>query len=176
MLAVKSRIGTKRFVSFGLVDQYIAKRRPFSDYRSRKGYRGQNFGKGVSSQQADTPLFSNLIREFYKRSHPDILRSDYPDHATINMESMQVLNGVLSTIKEESQYPPRMLQNVTFFIRSQNKTVEKHELRILTAGGDCRKQLSLSFELFFQQTGILPNKRKFRWDKDYFPTMNNNEA
>ena len=45
------------------------------------------------------PLFPVLLRGFYKRVHPDLLRAQSPVEAGVNDSSMKELNSVLSTVK-----------------------------------------------------------------------------
>jgi hypothetical protein len=116
------------------------------------------------------PDFNQLLRNFYKRSHPDLLRHSHPQFAEVNDDSLQVLNGVLSTIKVLDQYPPMLKKDVTFYLRSTSdrQVVDQYVLKIRTAGGDCRKQLTTTFQMFFIDTKI-SETGKFNWNKEYFP-------
>ena len=73
---------------------------------------------------AALPSFSSLMRLFYKQSHPDLLRSTASDCADINDQSMQVLNGILSTLKEDNAYPPRMVKNIPFYLLRKQTRIQ----------------------------------------------------
>eukprot|EP00981_Chlorochromonas_danica_P001867 scaffold386_cov174-Ochromonas_danica.AAC.41 len=119
-----------------------------------------------SQQPAD---FALLLRQLYKRGHPDLLRHSHPELSRVNDMSMQLLNGVLSSIKVPNEYPPRTIQDIPFHLKHPVSGVyEEHTLSIRTAGGDCQKQLTQSFEVFFASTG-LSEGGKFVWNKEYFP-------
>ena len=133
----------------------------------------------VKRQQTEVdtslPNFSNLIRQLYRRAHPDLLRASDPLLADANDESMQTLNGIITTIKTYNEYPAQIHKNITFHLKSTaDQKVEQVDLLIHTAGGDCKRQLTASFEEFFLRSGILINPREhdkdlFVWNKDYFP-------
>lgn len=144
---------------------------PFRLFRAVVVQRPLSNGKRSNKyQQTENPIetvrFSHLLRQFYKKAHPDILRGSHPVQADVNDTSFQLLNGILSTIKEDNGYPPRMMRTIPFHLMEKNGIVVR-ELHIKTAGGDCKKQLRKTFEAFFQETGI--SKGQFTWDKEYFP-------
>lgn len=118
----------------------------------------------------DIPQFSGLLRQFYKQTHPDILRASNSEYADVNDQSWKTLNGILTTIKEVNSYPPQMVKTIPFYMRSTaSKTGFKTvELRIRTAGGDCKKQLTVTLQNFFMESEISPDG-KFQWGKEYFP-------
>eukprot|EP01038_Epipyxis_sp_PR26KG_P004090 gene4090-5838_t len=160
-----------------------------SNYNS--GNRRKDYGNYTvrDAKQNDLPSFSNLLRQLYLRSHPDLLRSTNPELADINDQSMQIVNGLLSTVKEYNQYPPQTILNIPFHVKNQaTGIIHCHELRIRTAGGECKRQLTTTFEEFFIQSGIVSvdnnnynnhynrknNKKRaaiFDWGKDYFPVQ-----
>jgi hypothetical protein len=121
------------------------------------------------------PEFHHLLRQLYKKSHPDLLRASNPDFADINDASMQILNGILSSIKVYNEYPPQIVKTIPFHVRNAGK-IDRIDLKIKTAGGDCRRSLTSSFENFFIDTGIIDSniekgKDSFVWGKDYFPKI-----
>jgi len=118
------------------------------------------------TNEADLPEFSNLLKQFYKRAHPDLIRSSRPELADVNTESLQLLNGVLSTLKENKEYPPLMKKRIPFHLKIDNGEFSKIELHVNIAGGDCKRSLSRSFQTFFQDAGIC--ETQFSWGKDYF--------
>lgn len=134
--------------------------------------RGNNPRFGAAQQQNadELPQFSVLLRQFYKQSHPDLLRASNAKHAAVNDESWQTLNGILSTIKERDSYPPVMNKTVPFFVRCTKSTsgLRQVDLKIRTAGGACKKQLTVTMGNFFVESGISPDG-KFTWGKEYFP-------
>lgn len=114
------------------------------------------------------PSFSGLLRKIYMKSHPDLLKASHPEYASVNDDSIQVLNGIISTIKEANQYPPQIVKTIPFHVKNGND-VRCISLDIKTAGGDCRNQLKNAFQRFFAEAGVLEHG-SFRWDKEYFPT------
>jgi hypothetical protein len=131
-----------------------------------------------SYQNADEEAhdFGHLLRNLYKRSHPDLLRHAHPDLASINDQSMQILNGILSTVKNPNTFPPQMIKDIPFHVKvSPHNQIEEHVLRIRTGGGDCRKHLTDIFQQFFVETKISADG-KFNWGKDYFPKQDHAEV
>lgn len=134
--------------------------RTYSSFRNR-GTRGNS----INAIDVNASL-----RQFYKRSHPDVLRSSNPHYADVNSESMQVLNGILSTVKVVNSYPPRTVLDIPFYVKMDtNNQIEKHQLSIRTGGGECKKQLKASLEQFFLGCGILKRGDVLAWSKEYFP-------
>lgn len=126
-------------------------------------------------QGKDLPLFHNLLRQLYRRAHPDLMKSHSETMSRINDTSMQELNGVLSTVKGKSEFPQAIDKRFTFYMKNTTTSeYQKYELLLKTSGGDCRKQLRTSFEQFFQLTGIC--NTSFQWDAGYFPALTNTEA
>lgn len=119
------------------------------------------------SVEANKPNLQTLLRSLYKRAHPDIIRHSNPELAEVNNASLQVLNGVLSTLKVANAYPPRLTQSIPFHVRN-GEGIGQYNLRLITAGGDSRGQLTVSFAQFFREIGVLEAK-DFVWDKEYFP-------
>ena len=118
------------------------------------------------------PEFNDLLRKLYKKVHPDIISLQYPALAQNNNQSMQELNEILSTIKVNNEYPPKLLKTLTFHMKSDNGDIQAVNLVINTAGGDCRKQLTKAFTDFFIMTKLSGNGI-FNWNKDYFPDVKN---
>ncbi|RYH31273.1 DUF4460 domain-containing protein [archaeon] len=130
------------------------------------------------------PDFTYLLRQLYKRSHPDLIRHSHPESAKVNDASMQLLNSIVSTIKKPDQFPPRLIQDIPFHIKGPNSTeLSEYVLSIRTAGGDCRKQLTTTFEQFFMTTQLADpvqhaahySTGKFVWNKEYFPILSEEE-
>jgi hypothetical protein len=111
------------------------------------------------------PVFADLMRKIYLRSHPDLLRSTSTEKAAINDTSMQSLNGVLSLCKTIKEFPANTDKFIPFYVKIDGE-FQYVELKLKTGGGDCRHQLALCFEDFFHKTGV--NSGKFTWGKDYF--------
>ena len=131
---------------------------------------------GGSFAAKSTPTFKSLLMKFYRVSHPDVLSSTFPKEATVNSNSLQVLNNVLGIIKQCNTYPPKTTQVIPFYvsIKGNDKPI-KIDLIINTPGGDCRKVLQKSFEKFFTTAGILEKFGKFDWGTDYFPNEVSND-
>ena len=143
-----------------------------SSFSTRKKRTFQNrFGAGNNNQEEDIPQFAGLLRQFYKQSHPDLLRASHTEYADLNDQSWQMLNGILSTIKEVNSYPPRMSKVIPFYMKSKEEPtgLKKVELRLRTGGGDCKKQFTVTLQDFFVESGISADG-KFVWGKEYFPS------
>ena len=96
----------------------------------------------------------------------------HPIEAAINAESMQELNGVLSSIKSATEsFPLAMRKQVPFYIRREDGSLSYSELVFRTSGGDCRRQITASFANFFKEIGIIQVDKgtSFAWNKEYFP-------
>ncbi len=143
--------------------------------------RQQRWGQRLKEDQQrkngeGLPFFMALMRQIYKKVHPDLLRSSYPDLAKVNDESMQLINGVLSTIKNFGEYPPQIIKTIPFHMLDGQGGTRLVSLHIQTAGGECKRQLTECFALFFRETGVLTTDNdSFRWDKEYFPTTGNTQ-
>ena len=130
----------------------------------------------AAQKDENLPSFSTLLRQVYRKAHPDVLRAKFPEHALSNDKSMQVLNGVLSTIKTQNEYPAAIVQTIPFFLLQSDAEgggTRCVELKIKTAGGDCRRTLTQSFESFFEAAITGGGKEgygnRFIWEEDYFP-------
>jgi hypothetical protein len=128
----------------------------------------------AESNEEPLPDFQHLLRQLYKKTHPDLLRAVHPEAAVVNDSSMQVLNGILSTIKQYNEFPPQIVKRVPFFVRDPEGQMKSVELNIRTAGGDSRKTLTASFTTFFAEVGFVPPDKArggsaFLWGKEYFP-------
>lgn len=129
------------------------------------------FGKSRDPQDAVVlPEFHDLLRILYRKSHPDLLRATNPEFAVVNDSSMQLLNGILSTIKKHNEYPPMLVKSIPFHVRNGEK-IEVFNLKIKTAGGDSQRALKTSFKDFFLASGItsVESGVDFAWGKNYFP-------
>ena len=140
-----------------------------------------------------------------KRSHPDLLRAKYPEAADRNEEGLQIINGILSTIKAFNSYPPQLIKRIplTLLPEGDEKELLQCSLEIKTGGGECKNSLTTSFSDLFLQAGLLQTsfdlpqergklqkkrKRKgkkagnvaplFAWNDEYFPEepMNKDRA
>lgn len=126
----------------------------------------------VKDDAVTLPEFQVLLRQLYRRSHPDLLRASHPEAAEVNDSSMQLLNGILSTVKKFNQFPAQIVKTIPFNVKSGDQ-ITLTNLKIQTAGGDCKRALTLSFREFFFETGIIDSKvgAQFSWGKDYFPMV-----
>lgn len=63
-----------------------------------------------------------------------------------------------------------MNKTVPFYIRCSKSVngLRQVDLKIRTAGGECKKQLAVTMGNFFVDSGISPDG-KFTWGKEYFP-------
>jgi len=142
---------------------------------SKQKQKQQRWGQKLQQESKEKsgeglPLFMPLMRQIYKKVHPDLLRNSHAELAKVNDNSMQVLNGVLSTIKMFGEYPPQIIKNIPFHMLDGTGSTRLVSLRIMTAGGECKRQLTECFSVFFRETGVLSSAHDtFRWDKEYFP-------
>ena len=130
--------------------------------------------KGNLESDESLPVFPNLLRNFYKKVHPDLLRAQSPMEADVNDSSMKELNGVLSSIKVYGEHPPAMVKNITFYVRGYSDNgngneLKKVSLQLKTAGGDCKRLLMSTFQDFFGRTGV--HSGPFRWGEEHFPAQ-----
>lgn len=136
--------------------------------------RAQKFSaKQKGQDDSSLPLFSTLMKKLYMKSHPDLLRAVSEEKATVNDASMQIINGILSTVKENKEFPVASTQSIPFYVRNGTE-YDLMELRIRTGGGDCRHQLAACFEDFFARTGI--HDGRFNWGNDYFVDLTSLEV
>lgn len=116
--------------------------------------------------ESSLPVFADLMRKIYMRSHPDLLRASAPEKAAVNDSSMQSLNSVLTIVKRNKEFPTAADKAIPFHVKIDDE-VQLVELKLKTGGGDCRHQLAACFQDFFEKTKI--HSGKFTWGKDYFP-------
>jgi hypothetical protein len=147
-----------------IIKQLTFWKKNFSTNKKNDRYSRQKF----NANNREYPEFSQLLKAFYKKSHPDIVRSLNPILAEENDVSFQELNEILSTIKNQDQYPPQMSKTIIFNVKNDQNDFKKVGLMIKTAGGDCRRSLSISFQTFFESVGL--GTSRFVWGKDYFPS------
>lgn len=140
-----------------------------SNKKLRQKEKAARYAQKISqNNEQNLPTFHSLLRQLYRKTHPDLVRSHSEAMSKINDVSMQELNGVLSTVKT-TDYPRVLDRRFIFYVKDLNQTYNQHELHLKTSGGDCRKQLKTTFEIFFKKTGI--SETSFRWDSDYFPVI-----
>lgn len=140
--------------------------------------------------------FNDLLRQLYRQCHPDVLRAVRPQYADVNDQSIQVLNGILSTIKEPNSYPPRMVQTIPFYMKrlpsqpapataaagapaavaagassvgAVDDGFQRVDMRLKTAGGECRRQFTKAMHDFFVASGMMQPGDSFKWSAEYFP-------
>lgn len=132
-----------------------------------RSYGNKKRFKRISESSINLPDFKSLLRQFYKKSHPDLLRSSNPEASIVNDQSFKELNGILSIISSNGEYPPQMIKTIPFYVLKEDKSISRFQLTLRTAGGDSRKQLARCFSVFFRDTGILQSET-FTWNEEYF--------
>lgn len=144
-----------------------------SNRKLKQKERSQRYSEKYSlKNEQNLQSFHSLLRQLYRKTHPDLVRSHSEAMSKVNDTSMQELNGVLSTIKT-TDFPPAIDKRFTFYVKNSTQSYEKFELHLKTSGGDCRKQLKTTFESFFKITGI--SDTSFKWDVEYFPVLKYSE-
>ena len=120
--------------------------------------------------QPASASFSHLLRQLYKKTHPDLLRSKCASSAEHNDKQWQVVNGILSTVKEGGAYPPAISSHISLFMNAPTGRLETVDVRIHTAGGDCQRALTRSFTDLFVAARLFPPGQApaFAWDPEYF--------
>ena len=131
-------------------------------------YEERNKRLANGNSNGNVPQFSQLLKTFYLKAHPDLIRSVNSQYSEENDNSFQQLNEVISSIKECNSYPPQISKSLAFNLMNKDRQFTKVNLIIKTPGGDCRKLLSKTFQDFFQSAGIYDGGR-FAWGKEYFP-------
>lgn len=138
-----------------------------SNRKMKQKERAKRYSEKIAlNKEENLQSFHSLLRQLYRKSHPDLVRSHSESMSKINDTSMQELNGILTTVKT-SDYPPAIDKKFIFYVKGSTQVYEQYELHLKTSGGDCRKQLKKTFEGFFKATGI--SDAPFRWDAEYFP-------
>ena len=132
------------FLTFSNHKRYLSsKKRSHQNYKDRIN---RQFNIGEANQ---LPEFNYLIKSFYKKAHPDIIRSHNQQYANENDIAFQQLNSIISTIKT-NEFPPLISKTILFHMKSNdhNSTFKQVNLTIRTSGGDCKKSLSKQFQVF----------------------------
>lgn len=147
--------------------QTITAIREFSS-RQRSRYGGGSRLK----PDANLPDFKSILRQFYKKAHPDLIRAFSAEAAEANDKSFQVLNGVLSTIKGTDEYPPAMHKTLQFYLLRSETSLARIDLNLRTAGGDSKNQLAKCFSQFFMSAGVLDKAvGNFKWNDEFFQPL-----
>ena len=129
------------FLTFSNHKRYLSsKKRSHQNYQDRIN---RQFNIGEANQ---LPEFNYLIKSFYKKAHPDIIRSHNQQYANENDIAFQQLNSIISTIKT-NEFPPLISKTILFHMKS-NDVFKQVNLVIRTSGGDCKKSLSKQFQVF----------------------------
>lgn len=149
-------------------DPYVSNKERRNRIRKEQQQRiNINYKEIEKEKLSNLPDFQKLIRELYKKAHPDILYSTYPKEASVNDASMQILNGIITTLKSTEEYPQATRKKIPFYMKGSTSKLECRHLDIRIGGGYCKKQLTKSFEAFFADCGI--HRGSFNWNSGYFP-------
>ena len=138
--------------------------------KERRKYQQQKYEN--KNDDSNLPEFQVLLRQLYKKSHPDLLRSSFPSESIINDNSMQLLNSVLTAIKSTDEMPPAMKKIIPFYVKTAQNEVKVVTLNINTSGGYSKNNITSTFETFFLDCGITTSSnKKFQWNEEYFPRI-----
>lgn len=137
--------------------------------RKRETLQRLSGSKQAVPPTVEAPRFSVLLKQLYKRTHPDLLRSRCAVSAEHNDKQWQVLNGILSSVRGDvGEYPRAISQTMTLYLLGAT-TLEPVQLRIQTAGGDCKRSLTKSFtDLFLSAKILKENQPEIIFEDDYF--------
>eukprot|EP00301_Raphidiophrys_heterophryoidea_P017930 c2928_g1_i1.p1 GENE.c2928_g1_i1~~c2928_g1_i1.p1 ORF type:complete len:197 (-),score=34.30 c2928_g1_i1:464-1054(-) len=117
-------------------------------------------------------LLSQTLRQFIKLVHPDRFATT-PELQAVNQQSLQVLNEFLQHIKtkvdDSHPYPAAQARNLEFFLKSENKGLQKLRVELRTTGGNCHNLVNASLSSMFSRSGL---DGKFEWDDGYWEESN----
>jgi hypothetical protein len=131
--------------------------------------RATSAATNASADAPRVPTLNEVMRNLYKRIHPDLL-TNYPEQKHINEQSLMTLQGLLNALKDASgdtPYPKIINAILPFYLRGKTSGhFQKSELLLHTTGTACKAIVQKQLETFFKQTGLATS---FTWDAEYFP-------
>ena len=142
----------------------------------------KRFENKIAEMNKAKPSFESLFREMQKKVHPDILRSSHPQEASINEGSLQIINSVLSVVKESGNLRPDPWGGVIqFYVKQDNKTINSEtgetgeeentagiklvEVLLDTTG---KRKIKKAFEEMFALAGVGDGTGSFDWGSSYY--------
>lgn len=139
----------------------------------------KRFNEKIAEMNKPKPSFESLFREMQKKVHPDILRSTHPQEASINEGSLQIINNVLSVVKESGNLRPDPFGGVIqLYVKSNNKIVNTEtgeeedvlgiklvEVLLDTTG---KRKIKKAFEEMFSLAGVGDGTGAFEWGTSYY--------
>lgn len=139
----------------------------------------------ASKPKVKPPTLNATLRSLWLKVHPDRMER-FPEQRDKNEDSLQALNGFLSSIKKmkPGEFPPMKVTRLQFYLlRSLNAGTSSHgataddaleevELVLRTNGGDCKGPLERQLGIFFRRCGLPP---RFDWGPEYwqYPHISN---
>lgn len=134
-----------------------------------------NFEKkveGARQGEEDKQLFETLHRELQRRAHPDVLRATHPVEADLNDGSMQIVNNLLSCVRESGNViPDEFGGQLDFYLKPvSTDTDSEGELHKATLFLDTtgKRKIYQSFSAFFRDAGLGDGSGEFSWGNTYY--------
>jgi hypothetical protein len=137
-----------------------------------------NFMAKVTESSASPPMFETLYRELQRRVHPDILRSTHPTEADVNDQSLQIVNNLLTCLRESGNTIPDEFGGCLDFhlkpkdgeIKESNDNSDasnalEHVQMFLDTTG--KRKIKNSFENFFREADMGDGTGLFEWGQSY---------
>ncbi|GAB5364504.1 hypothetical protein AAMO2058_000976200 [Amorphochlora amoebiformis] len=119
-------------------------------------------------KRKNVPLLKDSLKKVYLKTHPDLFEN-FPEHKHVNQESLQSLQGLLESMKDNTEsYPPKQHLSLDFHYRSGGEDgFKKVTLNISTTGGECKRIVGKGLSKFFVQFGLPDN---FKWGDSFWKT------
>jgi hypothetical protein len=140
--------------------------------RTRLNRMKTNFQAKVAEQKDSSrlPLFETLHRELQRRAHPDVLRASHPDKADANDASFQIVNNLLTCVKEGGNtIPDEVGGRFPFYLKTAGAE-DGDELvhASLTLDTTGKRKIKASFQEFFRAAGLGDGSGLFAWGNAYY--------
>lgn len=115
---------------------------------------------------ADDPYLKDVLRQFYKKVHPDLF-GRYPELKESNEVNLQALMSLLDYMKSNnSEFVPVKTEKLHFFVRTDKADhFMKVPITIRTTGNNCHHVVAESLSKLFTRCG-LPSS--FQWGDNYW--------
>jgi uncharacterized protein (DUF4415 family) len=122
----------------------------------------------ASETNASRPMLSAVMRSLFVKVHPDLFTA-YPEQLATNELSLSTLQGVLSSLKDNTghSWPSILNEKLRFYFRTKTPGhFRLVQLSLHMPGGKNKALAYQQLSTFFAEVGLSP---EFTWDKEYFP-------
>lgn len=113
------------------------------------------------------PYLKDVLRQFQMKVHPDFF-GKFPELQEKNNENLQVLMGVLSSVKsgEKSELVEPQKHDLEFFLRTdQEDHFKRVPLKLDLKGGNSKHVLGRQLSALFKHAGL---PTEFQWGEEYW--------